>query len=235
MGSLLAYELDGGIATITLDDGKANVMSVAMLRSLNAAIDRAQTDGAALVLTGRPGMFSGGFDLAVFKRDPDETLQMLELGARLCERLLSYPLPVVAACTGHAIAMGAFLLLSADVRIGIDQGARIQINEVAIGLTLPHFAIEVSRQRLAPQHLTLAAITAQPYTPAQAVAAGFLDEIVPADTLAAVARDRAAGLLKLNAQAYAATKLRLRHATLEALKAAIRDDLAGWSQRIRQR
>jgi enoyl-CoA hydratase len=232
MEALLTYELDGGIATVTLDDGKANVMSVAMLRSLNQSIDRAEADGAALLLHGRPGMFSGGFDLAVFKRDRAEQLQMLEMGARLTERLLAYPRPVVVACTGHAIAMGVFLLLSADVRIGVDQGARIQINETAIGLTLPHFAIEVARQRLSPAHLNLAAVTAEPYTPAQALAAGFLDEIVPADVLAGAARERMARLLKLDAEAFTATKLRLRRGVLDALRDAIDADVAGWNRHL---
>src|SRR5215212_5979254 len=109
-----------------MDDGKANVMSLPMLQALNGALDRAQADSATVVLTGRSGMFSGGFDLAVFKTDPQALLAMLEAGARMAERVLSFPLPVVAACTGHAIAMGAFLLLSADVRIGVDVGARIQ-------------------------------------------------------------------------------------------------------------
>jgi enoyl-CoA hydratase len=120
-----------------MDDGNANVMSVQMLQALNAALDRAQTDKAVVVLTGRQGMFSGGFDLAVFKGDPDEQLRMLQAGALLTEGLLSFALPVLAACTGHAIAIGAFLALSTDVRIGVDQGARIQVNEVQIGLTLP--------------------------------------------------------------------------------------------------
>jgi len=178
-------------------------------------------------------MFSGGFDLAVFKRGPDELYRMLEAGARLTERLLSFPKPVVAACSGHAVAMGLFLLQCADVRIGVDSGARLQANEVQIGLTLPHFAIEVCRQRLAPAHLNLVAATAAPYTPEQALAAGMLDELVPAASLAAVARQRTAQLLTLNAEAFTATKLRLRAQALTALRAAIDADLADWSQRFR--
>jgi enoyl-CoA hydratase len=233
MNTLITYELSDGIATLTMDDGKANVMSLAMLQALNAALDRAQADQAAVLLTGRAGMFSGGFDLAVFKRTPEEQFRMLEAGALMTQRLLSFPLPLVMACSGHAIAMGAFLLLCADARIGVDQGARIQINEVQIGLTLPRFAIEVSRQRLAPAHFNLAAGTAEPYAPQQAVVAGFLDEIVPADTLAVVARERAGRLLKLHAEAFAATKLRLRHGALEALREAIREDLVDWAARFR--
>ena len=232
MTMLVNYEFSKGIATLTMDDGKANVMSEAMLQALNDALIRAQSDDAAVLLTGRAGMFSGGFDLGVFKRDPAELFRMLEAGARITERLLTYPRPVVAACTGHAIAMGAFLLLSADVRIGVDQGARIQVNEVQIGLTLPRFAIEVCRQRLAPAHLNIAAGTAEPYSPAQAIVAGFLDEIAPAESLATVARERAARLLRLNAEAFAATKLRLREGTLVALRAAIDADIADWKSRF---
>ena len=232
MSSLVTYELADGIATLTMDDAKANAMSVAMLQALNDALDRAQADNAVVLLCGRAGMFSGGFDLAVFKRDPVELVRMLAAGARLCERLLAFPRPVVAVCTGHAIAMGAFLLLCADVRVGVDSGARVQVNEVQIGLTLPHFAIEVCRQRLAPAHFNLAAVTAMPYAPAQAVVAGFLDEIVPAESLQAVARGRAERLLALNAEAFTASKLRLRAPALERLHAAIDDDLADWAARF---
>ena len=232
MDTLTRYELADGIATITLDDGKANAMSVGMLQALNAALDRAEQDQAVVLLTGRAGMFSGGFDLGAFKRSPEELRRMLEAGARLTERLLSFPRPVLVACSGHAIAMGAFVLLSADVRIGIDEGARIQVNEVQIGLTLPRFAIEVCRQRLAPAHLHHAAATAAPHTPQQAVVAGFLDVVVPAATLAAAARERALALVKLNAEAFTATKLRLREPTLASLRDAIRDDIADWSARF---
>ena len=232
MDAPLRYTLDEGLATIVMDDGKANVMSLAMLQALGAALDRAQAEAGAVLIVGRPGMFSGGFDLAVFKGEAEAQFLMLEAGAKMAERLLSFPRPVVAACTGHAIAMGAFILLCADVRIGVDQGARIQINEVQIGLTLPHFAIEVARQRLAPAHFNRAAVTAEPYAPQQAVVAGFLDEVVPADTLGAVARERALRLLKLHADAFTATKARLRGPTLAALRAAIEADVAEWAIRF---
>lgn len=224
----IRYTFADGVATITMDDGKANALSVAMIAELNAALDRAEADAAVVVLAGRERFFSGGFDLAVFQRDPQELREMLEAGARLTERLLAFPRPVVAACTGHAVAMGVFLLLSTDARIGVDQGARFHINEVLVGLTLPRFAIEVSRQRLAPAHLNHAAITAHPYTPAEALQAGFLDAIVPAESLLATAQARAEALLKVNAGAFTATKLRLRAGSLAALRQAIDDDVAEW-------
>lgn len=232
MDALLRYELNDGIATITLDDGKANAMSVGMLGALDTALARAEQDQAVVVIQGRPGMFCGGFDLSVFKRDPRELFTMLKAGAELTERLLSFPYPVVAVCTGHAIAMGVFLLLSADHRIGTKADAKVQVNEVQIGLTLPHFAIEVCRQRLAPAHFHLAAITAHPYDQQQALGAGFLDELTTAESLAELLARRTAHLRGLNIGAFTATKRRLRAATLAALRDAIAKDVDDWSTRF---
>lgn len=232
MGSLVQYQLDDGIATLTMDDGKANVMSRQMLDEINAALDRAESEADVVVLAGRERFFSGGFDLAAFQRGGEEVLTVLEQGARLTERMLGFPQPVVAACTGNAVAMGAFLLLSADLRIGVDGDFRYHINEVRIGLTLPRFAIEVARQRLAPAHLQRAAVTGQPYAPREAVAAGFVDELAAPESLAATAREHAADLLRVDAGSFTATKRRLRHDTLEALGRAIRDDIADWRGRL---
>ena len=228
MESLLQYACEEGIATLVMDDGKANVMSVAMLGALNVALDRAEQEARVVVLQGRAGMFSGGFDLAAFKRGGPEVLEMLEGGARLSERLLSYPLPVIAACTGHAIAMGAFLLLSTDLRIGLAEGARFQANEVRIGMTVPHFALEVCRLRLAPNQLHSAAVLGMPFSPVQALAAGFLDELVAAEDLAATVQRHAEDLLTLNAEAFVATKRRLRAGAMAAMAQALVADGAAW-------
>jgi len=226
----LSYVIDDGIATISIDDGKANVMGIPMLSAINAALDRAEADQAAVVIQGRPGMFSGGFDLAVFKRDPQELYEMLKSGAELTERVLSFPHPVIAVCTGHAIAMGAFLLLSSDLRIGTMPEARIQVNEVQIGFNLPYFAIEVCRQRLSPAHFSLATLTAAPYSQTQAVEAGFLDELTSPDDLPGVLQARKAQVRSLEPSAFKATKLRLRETTLSLLRQAIVKDLADWSR-----
>src|SRR5258708_4167778 len=112
----LTYALTDSIATITMDDGKANVMSTAMLRALHEAFDRAEREAQAVILTGRKGMFSGGYDLAMFKTSAGEIRRTLRAGGELVHRILGFPRPVLAACPGHAIAQGAFMLLAADVR-----------------------------------------------------------------------------------------------------------------------
>jgi enoyl-CoA hydratase len=225
MSGLVDYKLDGAVATIALDDGKLNVFSIAMLQALHAALDDAERDGAVVVLRGRERCFSAGFDMNVFGAGPEPILEMLTLGATLAERVLSFPRPVLVACSGHAIAAGTFLALAADVRIGVDGPFQIGLNEVKIGLTVPSFAIELARGRLAPAHFDAAVVGARMYDPEGAVTAGFLDRIVPATELERASLAAAAQLAELNGPAHAATKLRARAETLDRLRAAIDGEL----------
>ena len=228
MTDLVSYAFADGVATLTMDDGKANAMGPAMQAALNAALDRAEADKAIVVLTGRPGVFSGGFDLSVFKAgDALVTFQMLTGGAQLAKRVLSYPHPVIAACSGHAMAMGLFLLQCADVRIGLNAGATFQANEVLIGMTLPYFALEALRERVATPHLHLVG-TGLAYGGAAAVQAGLLDEAVAPEALAAAVQAQVDRLKKAHPASFTATKQRLRAGVLGALPAAIEKDKADW-------
>lgn len=227
MSNIVSYEFSNGVSTITMNDGKVNCLSPLMLSDLNAAFDRAESDKGVVLFTGREGKFSAGFDLTVFERGGDDLKNMLKAGARLAERILSFPTPVIIACTGHGLAMGAFLLLSADVRIGADGPFKIGLNEVAIGMTVPYFGIEIARQRLTPAHYVRALLTAEIYSPEGAVAAGFLDRVVPVAELAAASRDVAAGFTRLDMTAHRGTKERARAATMSALRVAMAADFGG--------
>jgi len=226
MSELVRYDLRDGIATITMDDGKVNALSIAMLGALHGAFAEAQRDDAVVLLTGRERYLSAGFDLKVFAAgDIGQVIEMLTLGATLCERMLSFPRPVLLACSGHAVAAGSFLALSADVRIGVEGPFQMGLNEVKIGLTVPWFAIELARQRLTPRDFDQTVITARMYNPSEAARAGFLDRVVAAEDLAGESLKAAEGLATLNAQAHAATKLRARKGVLAALRSAIETEL----------
>jgi enoyl-CoA hydratase len=226
MTELASYDLNDRIATIAMDDGKVNAFSIPMLQAVHAAFDQAERDSAIVILTGREGYFSAGFDLKVFAGgDVDQVIEMLTLGATLAERILGFETPVITACPGHTVAAGAFMALAADLRIGIDGPYRIGLNEVKIGLTVPWFVIELARRRLNPAHFNRAVVSATMYDPAEAVTAGFLDETVPADQLRAASLAAAASLAELNPQAHAATKLRARGDSLKAIRAAIETEL----------
>src|SRR5262250_1341187 len=168
MANRVRYELEDSIATITMDDGKVNAMSLGMIAELNAALDRAQADRAVVVLVGRPGVFSAGFDLPVLRSGGADAVAMVRGGFELAERVLAFPMPVVVACTGHAVAMGVFLLLSGDYRLGAAGPYKITANEVAIGVAMPRAAVEILRQRLAPAYFNRAVTIAEPFAPENA-------------------------------------------------------------------
>lgn len=227
MSALVSYELTGAVASIAMDDGKVNVLSAGLQAALHDALDQAERDRAVVLLSGNDRVFSAGFDLTTLRAGGAAAASMIVGGFELAYRVLSFPRPVVIACTGHAVAMGAFLLLSGDHRIGVAGGAhRIVTNEVAIGLTMPSAAIAICRQRLTPAHFSRAVLTAEPFTPDSAADAGFLDRVVPAGDLLDVAYRTATELCALDLDAHAATKLRARNGDLLALRAGIDADKA---------
>lgn len=218
----VTYECDGSIATIRLDDGKVNALSPAMQAEINAALDQAESDRAVVILTGNDKAFSAGFDLSIITTPGPDAINMLRGGFELSCRLLSFPTPVIIAASGHAIAMGFFLLQSADYRIGIERpGVKLVANEVAIGMTLPWAAIEITRHRLTKSAATRMLNLADPLAPADAVAAGALDRVVAPDELAGVAKEVATTFASLDMTAHKGTKDRTRADALAAIRAAI--------------
>jgi enoyl-CoA hydratase len=227
MSSPVNYELHESVATLALDDGKANVLSPAMQQHINNALDRAEKDDSkALVLAGNQKVFSGGFDLAVFASgDAEAALGMLAGGFELSIRCLTFPKPVIMAATGPAIAMGSFLLLSGDHRVGSPK-TRCQANEVAIGMTLPISAIEIMRMRLTRAAFQRAISLAATFSGDSAVAGGWLDEIVEPENVVTRAQEVAAtAAATLHLNAHLASKLKARDDALKAIRAGI-DGLA---------
>jgi enoyl-CoA hydratase len=226
MTDLATYSRSGAVSTIVLDDGKANVMSLAMLNALHAAFEAAERDKTVTILKARGKHFSGGFDLNVFARgSAEDQYLMVKAGAELALRILSFPTPVIAACQGNAFPMGAFLIMSADHRIAAEGNYRIGMNEVAIGLTVPRFAIEIARQRLTPAYFSRAVMIAEMFGPAEAVTAGFFDRVVAADQLERRAEEAALALSTLNMAAHSATKARARGAVIRLIRGMIDEDL----------
>lgn len=222
----VSYRRDDAIAVITLDDGKVNALGPAMQQAISAALDEADRDDVgAVVIGGNDRVFSGGFDLKVLiSGEVQPALEMLRGGFELAHRVLSYPKPVVMACTGHAIAMGSFLLCCGDHRITAP-AHNIQANEVAIGMTLPYAALAVLELRLTRSAYQQAVGLAKTYFGESALAAGWVDEVVLPDQVWARAEEAAREFTALNQPAHAASKLRARAGALEALRAGI-DNMA---------
>ena len=224
MSDLIAYHLEDGIATLTLSNGKVNAISPDVITAFNAALDQAEQDRAVVIITGQPGILSGGYDLKVMTASPEQAIELVRQGSTLARRMLAHPFPVVIACTGHAVAKGAFLLLSVDYRIGVEGPFSIGLNEVPIGMTMHHAGIELARDRLRKSAFHRSVINGEMFNPLTAVDAGFLDKVVKPEELQAAALEAARQLKKINMKAHRNTKLKVRKALLETLDKAIEED-----------
>lgn len=218
---MLKYEMNGHVAVLTLDDGKANAVSHAFVDALTEGLDRAEQEAKAVVLHGRAGVFSAGFDLKELAKGAAESKALVDRGAALLLRVFSFPMPVVAASAGHAIAAGALLMLAADTRIGAAGEAKYGLNETAIGMSLPPFGLQIGLCRISKRHQTEAMIQATLYDPEAAKNAGFLDAVVPAEALAQEALAAATALAELPTAAYATMKLDVRRQYIDIIAASL--------------
>jgi len=219
------YDLQDNVATIRIDDGKRNALSPQVFREIYAALDRAESDRAIVIMTGREDVFSAGFDLNVMKRGGMNALRMLRAGYALTARVMAYPYPVIAACNGHSLAMGVFLMLSADYVIGSRGEFKIAANEVAIGLTMPRVAAAMLRHRLNPAAFQRAVTLSKYFDVESALQAGFFDELVDPAELIARAETCAGEFKALNLQAHTASKHRIRAALIRKIRFSIPLDL----------
>jgi len=218
------FRIENSVGVLTLDDGKVNVVGYDFINSVNNALDRSTAEASAIVLTGRPGMFSGGFDLKEIQKGPEATAALVGQGAQMLLRLFSHPQPVIAASPGHAIAAGAFTLLAADTRFAASGDFKFGLNETAIGMSLPVFGIQLATARLSKRHLTQALTQATIYDAKGAQDVGFLDAIVPAEELLSTAITEAARLGEFDTNSYSANKLSWRAPYIKAIKESLQLD-----------
>ena len=202
MSELISYHLEDGIATLTLSNGKVNAISPDVIAAFHAALDRAEQDRAIVILTGHPGILSGGYDLKVITSSAENAINLVATGSTLTRRMLAHPFPIIVACGGHAVAKGAFLLLAADYRIGVEGPFSIGLNEVLIGMTMHHVGIELARDRLGKSAFQRSVINGEMFDPQGALAAGFLDQLTTADELMATAQAVAQQMKKMNMTAH---------------------------------
>jgi enoyl-CoA hydratase len=223
--TFVTSEIQDGVCILRLDHGKPNSISEAVANELIAALDEAEKSADAIVLFGKTGMFSGGFDLPTMGAGPAAARAMLKAGALLLTSIYNHPKPVVIGCGGHAVAMGAFITMAGDERIGADGPFKIGMNETAIGMTLPTFGFEMARARLSKRHYDRALIHSTFYDPAGAVEVGILDRVVPPERLEAECLEAAARLATLKQPAFRNNK-RIAHAeTVDTILSTLDENL----------
>ena len=222
----LNVEISDGVAQIRLNDGKANALSHEIIAGLNEALDRAEREAASVLFVGRPGRFCAGFDLQTMGLGGEAAVGLVRAGGEFFCRLLMHPQPVVAACTGHAIAAGAIWLMACDVRIGMEGKFKIGLSEVQIGLPLPEYASEIARMRLSRRHFLAATTLARMYRPQEAVDAGYLDQVVTAESVEATAWHRAKELSAIAQPAFSSSKQGIQASLVRSLRDGLDADMA---------
>ena len=227
---MLTYTLsDEGIAHIHLDDGKANALGPALIHAFIDAIEQAEGEAKALCVSGRPGKFCAGFDLKIMTKSPADAVALLTEGKDLFLKLYGAKIPVIMACTGHAVAGGALLLLCADARIGVDGEFKIGLNEVGIGMQMPRLGVELARDRLDPRKLTESVILGKLYTPAEGREVGYLDAVVPPEYLQSAVDRVCMQLAQLDSTAHHGTKMRVRGPSIQTIEETFEADVATFS------
>ncbi|WP_288955002.1 crotonase/enoyl-CoA hydratase family protein [uncultured Polaribacter sp.] len=225
MNEFVTYQSEENYVIVAIKNGKANAISHNVIDRVNDCLDKAEQESKVVILTGQVGIFSAGFDLKVMTKSPEAAKELVTRGSQLSHKMLSFSQPIVIACSGHAIAKGAFLLLSSDYRIGTEGDFKIGLNEVQIGMTMHNAGIVIAKARLSEVYLNRSVNNAEIYNPKQAINAGFLDIIVPDNHLLPTAIKAAEMFSKLNKKAHAETKLKVRKQHLQDLEEAIQLDL----------
>ncbi len=223
---MINFTLADQVATLRMDDGKANVVGHAFIQQMNEALDRAEKEASAVIIAGRDNMFSGGFDLNEFAKGQDAALRLVQGGFAMLLRLYRHPQPLIAACSGHAIAAGSFMMLCCDTRIAVRGDFKHRLPETALGMNFPAVLGELAAARLSPRFLTAAVIQAKTFNPEEALIAGFVDELVEPAALLQRAQEEAVLLSSLPGDAYARNKLDCRQASLQRMQASLDDMLA---------
>ena len=186
----------------------ANALDSALIAALAIALEGAPAAGAgAVVLSGRPGMFSGGLDVpALLTLDRTAMESTLRDFFRLLRALAASPIPTVAAITGHAPAGGAVLSIFCDARVMAEGDFKIGLNEVQVGLSLPQVIHTALARVVGERQAERLGVGGLLISGAEALRVGLVDELAPVEGVVERALERCRDLLKLPPRAMSTTR-----------------------------
>jgi len=228
MTNKIRFSVQDGTALISMDDGKANAMNFDFFSEMGEALDRTEKEGArTLIITGRPGYFSGGLDVRLLTSlPPQEVNRLADTFARTMLRMFALPVPTVAVLSGHAVAGGAMLSFVCDLRFAVEGVYRIQMNEMVIGIPLPTWMLMIGRAVIPAQWLAESFLHGRAYLPMEALEKGLVHGLIEKDDdpIGSVTK-RIEHLKGVNSQAYQTSKSRLRNADIERVLELLKDEL----------
>lgn len=214
----MEFELKSDIAFISIDDGKANVVSHLFVDGMMENLERAEAEAKAVVIHAREGMFSAGFDLKELQKGQAEAAALVGRGMEMLTSLYAHPQPVVAACDGHAIGLGAFILLASDFRLGSAADYNVTLPETAIGMPFTPVLMALIKDRISSAQQTTAVLQSKPFSATEAATSGFLDKVVSRDLLKDETQALAEALIQLPGEIYGINKQDLRSHSLQTMR-----------------
>ena len=219
-------ERDGALARLRMDKARGNAIDEVLTNDLLAAIRDIEADDGVrgvLLCSAHPKLFCPGLDLvSLIEYDRKSMERFLSAFAELLLALYALQRPLVAALSGHAVAGGCVLALTADLRV-LRRGAQIGLNEVKIGVSLPWSVATLLRASVPPTSLTRVALLGENFTDEEAVAAGLVHEIAEAEGFEATCLARLGELAERDARSLTTTKRYLREPVLEAMRSGERE------------
>lgn len=213
MSGFVRLEREDTVARLTLQRGKVNAIDDELVEELRHVLARVKRDAEAraVVLGGSGPFFSFGFDIPKFlDYSRQQFTAFLEAFTELYTYLFTYPKPVVAAVNGHAVAGGCMLALACDRRVMAEGGAKIALNELGFGATVPAGSVEMLRFAAGDRNAAEVLYSAAMFTAERALSLKLVDEVAPAEKVQHEALRLARALGKQPARAFASIKAQLR-------------------------
>jgi enoyl-CoA hydratase len=228
---MIEREANDGIVTLRLAHGKANALDVELLEALIGEL-ASVADARAVVVTAAGPIFSAGVDLFRLTDGGEAYVRrFFPLLNQFVRALVAFPAPLVVAATGHAIAGGGVMVMGGDYRLLAEGNGRVGVPELLVGVPFPATVLELVRFAVPPHRLNPLLYLGRTYPPHEALATGLVDEVVPADALAARAHEVASRLAAISPDAFRLTKRMLRAPVLERIDRSAAGDeeaLAVW-------
>lgn len=200
-----------GVTELRLNRPPVNALSAELLHGLASALAQAESEARAVVLSGRPGIFSAGLDVPLLVTLDRRAMRAFwETFFTLLAQIARFPLPVCFAITGHSPAGGTVLSLFGDYRVAAAGDFRLGLNETEVGLPMPPVVFRAFRRLVGTRAAEQLAVAGRLVGPGEALALGLVDEVVEPTEVVARAVGRAAHLAALPQHALSATRAEAR-------------------------
>jgi 3,2-trans-enoyl-CoA isomerase len=217
-----------GVSTLRLSRGKVNALNQAVVDQLRKALKGCESnpDVAAIILTGTGKFFSFGFDVQeILSFSKRQFTDFLTNFTDLYSYMFQCRKPIIAALNGHTIAGGCMLALACDYRVMVSGRAKISLNEISFGASVPAGSVEMLRFWVGNANATAVLFSGAMYSAEEAKDLGLVQRVATERELMDVTRDVATNFASNYSPAFVSIKSLLRKHVVEQMANRERDGI----------